>query len=165
MKYSHCVVAGCSGMGMKRPNGERYFPRGYCSKHYSRFIKYGDINTVKQIKDGRTCDDLFLTWKHMIERCYKPYDKRYEQYGGRGIKENCRWASVLQQNNNKSNNLKHPGVYLDKRDGWYYPRMVISGNKMISGRGSFINSIIVRNMAEKMFGLNVANSNQNLGVM
>lgn len=34
---------------------------------------------------GLTNTRLFLVWQDMKRRCYKPYDKEYHNYGGRGI--------------------------------------------------------------------------------
>lgn len=81
----------------------------------------------------------YITWTSMIARCQNQNNKRFKDYGGRGIKvcerwhkfenfladmgeapegltidrkendkgyykENCRWATIKEQNNNKSNN-------------------------------------------------------------
>lgn len=90
---------------------------------------------------------LHKIWQSMIQRCTYKKDKRYKNYGGRGInvckrwlkfenffedmghrtsknhsldrinnnkgyyKSNCRWATPLEQANNKSNNII---IYIDK---------------------------------------------------
>lgn len=36
-------------------------------------------------KHGGTNTRLYVVWRGMIDRCYKPYVERYKNYGGRGI--------------------------------------------------------------------------------
>lgn len=92
----------------------------------------------------------YHSWQSMKKRCKNPTDKRYDQYGGRGItysekwekfegfledmgvkpqgrysldridvnlgyfKENCRWATDMEQANNKRNSrsLQYEGVVM-----------------------------------------------------
>ena len=93
---------------------------------------------------GMSSSAEYRTWNKIRERCYNERDKRYSDYGGRGItmceewrnsfeafyrdmgprptpehtidrrendkgysKENCRWATWNEQQNNKRNNLHY----------------------------------------------------------
>ena len=42
--------------------------------------------------NGKTSTE-YSTWKHMRQRCINPNDKKYPNYGGRGIKICSRWDS------------------------------------------------------------------------
>jgi len=42
-------------------------------------------------KDGRKSHELYWTWRSMIRRCTWTHHRRYEDYGGRGIKVCQRW--------------------------------------------------------------------------
>lgn len=91
---------------------------------------------------GLTHHPAYTSWYSLKTRCYNPKDKRYKDYGGRGItvdpkwmtfsgfwadmgasyeagksidrinndkgyyKENCRWATLSEQANNKRNTVK-----------------------------------------------------------
>lgn len=48
-------------------------------------------NLHKCIKHGESHTKLFYTWCRMRNRCNNPKDKRYAQYGGRGIKVCDEW--------------------------------------------------------------------------
>ncbi len=66
--------------------------KGYCTKHYQRFNKFGSSNIVKAIIRGsRHNHPLDNVYYNMIARCYNPKNKRYRNYGGRGIKVCDRW--------------------------------------------------------------------------
>ena len=45
---------------------------------------------------GMRSTRLYRTWAHMRDRCYNPKDKRYDQYGGRGIKVCEEWCNSFQ---------------------------------------------------------------------
>ncbi len=49
------------------------------------------LNTVHGHTAGRTRSPLFITWSGMNSRCFNPNDKRYHDYGGRGITICDRW--------------------------------------------------------------------------
>ena len=72
--------------------------RGMCRKHYQRWYKYGDMDTVKKaseyvkkgkdsprFKHGMFSHPLYETWRNMIDRCHNEKSKSYNNYGGRGI--------------------------------------------------------------------------------
>ena len=76
--------------------------RGYCAKHYLRFMKWGNPDIVKTANwknkpyiDGKpiTVHPLYRIWSSMKQRCYDPNVKAYEYYGGRGIKVCDRWLN------------------------------------------------------------------------
>lgn len=114
-------------------------------------VKYFGTNSGRPpIKDGRTTDARYNSYRGIIQRCYGPNHNRYKYYGGKGIgvcerwlkqpdgfvnfckdmgrkpegysidridpnkdycPENCRWASSVEQNLNKSNARKEPYIY------------------------------------------------------
>lgn len=71
--------------------------RGFCSKHYQRYKKYGDPLFVK-IKisyHGMYGSPEYESWRAMKARCYNPNDSNYYAYGGRGIKVCERWDDFI----------------------------------------------------------------------
>ena len=73
-----CSVEGC---------GNKYRARGYCSTHYSHWLKERNINLVThphRANMARTLSDI-------MQRCYNPNHKEYKDYGGRGITVCDRW--------------------------------------------------------------------------
>lgn len=120
----------------------------------------------------------YRAWHHMKERCYNPKNKRYVDYGGRGItvcedwrnsfekflkdvgvkpskihsldrrdndgnynKDNCRWATPVEQIYNRRNTIK-----IEHEGGSYtLKQMAVKLNKS----ESFIRSRYVRGNAER----------------
>ena len=54
----------------------------------------GCLHEDSVTKHGLYAHPLYGVWKQLMSRCYKPSDKRYERYGGRGITVCRRWHSV-----------------------------------------------------------------------
>ena len=84
----------CSVDGCKKP----LFVKGMCQMHYTRVRRYGttDLPTPRPHPNkthGLTKTSEHNAWMGMRRRCSNPKDKRYEHYGGRGIKVCDRWQS------------------------------------------------------------------------
>ena len=110
-----------------------------------------EIRAKKLTKHGLVGTPLHRVWNHMRERCNSPKDKRYKDYGGRGIYVCDRW-------DNKDSGLVafvedmgatyQPGLQLDRIDnnGPYSPencRWVTSKENNRNRRDTlFINSIL-----------------------
>lgn len=110
--------------------------RGYCEQHYRRFLKYGDPNATKiRLGFSKLYPEEYRCFKHMKSRCNNPNNKRYSDYGGRGIKVCSRWMeprtgfyNFLQDlgpkpNYEKTDSGKRPKLTLDRIDvnGGYSP--------------------------------------------
>ena len=44
-----------------------------------------DKTIQRNIRHGQAGTRLYVIWKNMKKRCFKPQDKKYPRYGGRGI--------------------------------------------------------------------------------
>jgi hypothetical protein len=91
--------------------------RGYCTKHYLRLRRYGDVNFVKLDKHGETGSREHNSWMNMHSRCYQRSNNRYIHYGGRGIKVCDRWLGVSGFRNFLEDMGNRPkGMTLDRID-------------------------------------------------
>lgn len=81
-----CLVDDCSSK--KRS-------RGYCSRHYNRFMRYGDPLMGRRYRERHNLSghELFNIWHSMVKRTTVPSTSGYENYGGRGIKVCDRWIT------------------------------------------------------------------------
>lgn len=77
-----CNVEGCN---------KKYFARGYCKKHYSRYRRNGNPNIVLREYHGYVETSEYHIWASMKNRCYNNTQQNYKYYGGRGITVCDRW--------------------------------------------------------------------------
>lgn len=96
MSVEKCGIGDCSL--------QRYC-KGYCAKHYQRFVTWGDPTIVRTANwrnkpyiEGKpiTQHRLYGVWTNMKQRCYDSANKSYEYYGGKGIKVCERWRNSFE---------------------------------------------------------------------
>jgi hypothetical protein len=78
-----CNVDGCEG---------KSWAKGYCSSHYSRLRRYGDLNVRKWVR-GVSSHPMYGAWIGMIGRCENPNHLDFYLYGARGIIVCKRWRA------------------------------------------------------------------------
>jgi hypothetical protein len=78
-----CKIINCSNNSLNS--------RGWCSKHYMKWYRYGDPLFVKPSR-GKT--PTSITWSSMKQRCDNPNSPDYPRYGGRGIKYDESWQTL-----------------------------------------------------------------------
>lgn len=84
---SGCTVDGCHGI---------HEARGFCARHYKRWQAHKDpLISLATTKHGHTvkgkASSEYVSWLCMIQRCTNPNNKRYLDYGGRGVQVCARW--------------------------------------------------------------------------
>lgn len=67
--------------------------RGYCSKHYAHWIKYGSPLATTREQHGLRKTPEYNTWANMLSRCCNQNNTHYANYGGRGITICDEWRS------------------------------------------------------------------------
>lgn len=66
-----------------------------CQKHYTRFMRYGDVNKVqKLVGENRRNSPLYGSYYNMLNRCDNPKYQQYADYMGRGITVCKRWRGL-----------------------------------------------------------------------
>lgn len=63
---------------------------------------------------NRKMTGIYNSWCHMIQRCTNPNNKRYKDYGGRGITICDRWLKFENFNEDMGKSWK-PGLMLERR--------------------------------------------------
>lgn len=79
-----CKIDGC---------GNKHKARGWCKKHYTRWCRHGDPNIVLREMHGYSRHHLYGVWRNMKRRCYEENNKRYKDYGGKGITVCNEWKN------------------------------------------------------------------------
>lgn len=72
----------------------KYYAKGYCEKHYARVRRNGDLVVRSKSTHSMSGSKIFWVWAAMIDRCNNPNNKRYNRYGGRGIKVCKEWLGT-----------------------------------------------------------------------
>jgi len=97
MKVNRCKIDNCQSNGQKGYKGKRYFPSGYCSKHYQRLYRIGSLEATREVKQqedhGMAEHELYNVWTHIIQRCENKKNTSYKHYGAKGVKVCDRWRN------------------------------------------------------------------------
>lgn len=56
---------------------------------------HSEITRKRNFKHGLYGTRIHKSWRHMIDRCQNPKDKRFVHYGGRGIKVCSEWQEFI----------------------------------------------------------------------
>ncbi len=111
-----------------QPAGKRTRRKGlylcHCGKEFETQVQYVKSGGTKSCgcsteKHGMSKTKEYHSWSHMRDRCYNKNNKRFKDYGGRGISVCDRWF-------NSFNNF-----YLDMKDcpeGYSLDRIDVNGN-------------------------------------
>lgn len=79
-----CKVDGCNRTDIKA--------KGYCTKHWQRIRRNGDLELRIAYKGPRKYHQReYRIWEGMNERCYQPGNTSYPHYGAKGIEVCDRW--------------------------------------------------------------------------
>lgn len=86
-----CIVEGCCNQGKLHRNGYRYFPRGFCSTHYKKWVKENrDIVDDEKIRCSSCCiDGCDAPPPYKKEMCNKHYT-RNKKHGDPSVVEKRR---------------------------------------------------------------------------
>jgi len=79
-----CKIDGCNN---------KEYSGGFCNKHYTRNLRYGNPLEVKNERHGMSNSPEYFTWKNMKARCYNPKNKYFYRYGTRNIVVCDRWKN------------------------------------------------------------------------
>ncbi len=79
-----CKIEGCNNL---------FIARGYCNKHYKRWLLYDDPLRINIEKHGMTKTSEYRTWAGMKSRCYNINHPLYYRYGVRGITVCQQWKN------------------------------------------------------------------------
>ena len=96
-----CKVEGCI---------KEQISKGYCSKHYYRLMRYGDTSFTK--RHGMTKTREYKLWANIKQRCYYPKDKKFQNYGGRGITVCDRWKNSFITRLSQNDDLEDVIIFL-----------------------------------------------------
>src|SRR5215217_6516616 len=113
-----CSVPGC---------GKPHHARGYCPMHLVRWKRDGDPGPAKSTRVPLTSgpemrstrgdeEKLRKVWRAMHYRCTNPKDKRYDRYGGRGIRVGEEWSTYAPFRAWALANGYQDGLTIDRRD-------------------------------------------------
>lgn len=111
-----CIIKECNNI---------HLAKGFCSKHYQRFVKYNDPFFVKrELKQhGMARAPEYKIWAGMKARCFNENNDSYKDYGGRGITVCEEWKNSFMNFHNDMG--KRPGYnyQIDRidNDGNYEP--------------------------------------------
>lgn len=74
-------------------------------------------------KHGATGTPEYVSYNAMKQRCYYPKNKRYERYGGRGVKVCNRWLESFDNFISDMGQMPSPGMSIERldTDGDYEP--------------------------------------------
>ena len=103
--------------------------------------------TQKQEDHGHTDTPEWVAWRNMRSMCNNPKDKRYNSYGGRGIKVCRQWDESFQEffdNMGPQPSKKH-SLERVNNDGHYEPNNVVWATQEIQCRNTLTNVELTHN--------------------
>ena len=125
--------------------------KGYCSKHYQRFRKYGDPLYTKVELHGKKHEYIYNVWRGIKARCDNKKATGYANYGGRGILVCDRWKnsfSLFYRDMGERPSFYHQIDRIDN-DGNYEPdncRWVTAAENGQNRRTNILNWYMVRSI-------------------
>jgi hypothetical protein len=102
-----CIVDGCNN---------KVHGNGYCSMHYMRIRRHGDSNYEPKPSHGKYKTKEYMSWFHMIQRCYNKNSWNYNNYGGRGIIVCDRWIESFENFLEDMGTKDSPEMQIDRID-------------------------------------------------
>lgn len=95
-----------TGVSKKVPGTKQYKTLCVCDCGVQKEVKTSDLKTARIQSCGCLARDIatthglsgtveYVSWRHMIKRCYDHNNEKYSRYGGRGISVCLRWRESV----------------------------------------------------------------------